>query len=214
MKQTLVAAVFAVALAVAPASFAQEPGGSAGPDTHGAEHAAAANEHGEHQAEAEMPNEIWWKWANFAILVAGLGYLISKKAPEFFHSRTEQIQRGIAESTRVRQQAEARAAEIEQRVSNLAAEVEQMRARSREEINQESERIRVETEATMRKIQAQSRAEIESAVKHATHDLKAWSAQLALEMAEQQIRSRMSQPEQDQLAATFVSELRQKAGMH
>ena len=147
-------------------------------------------------------------------MVGGLGYLISKKAPEFFRSRTEEIQRGIAESARVRQQAEARAAEIEQRVSNLAAEVEQMRARSREEIARESERIRLETEAAMRKIQAQSRAEIESAVKHAAHDLKAWSAQLALEMAEQQIRSRMSQPEQDQLATAFVSELRQKAGTH
>jgi len=214
LKQTLVAAVFAVTLAVVPVSFAQEPSGGAGPDTHGAEHAAAANEHGEHQAEAELPNEIWWKWANFALLVAGLGYLISKKSPEFFRSRTEEIQRGIAEATRLRQQAESRAAEIEQRVSNLAAEVEQMRARSRDEIAKESERIRVDTEAAMRKIQAQSRAEIESAVKHAAHDLKTWSAQLALEMAEQQIRSRMSKPEQDQLATTFVSELRQKAGTH
>ena len=214
MKKTLVAAVFAVTLAVAPALFAQENGGGVGPDTHGAEHAAAANEHGEHQAEAEMPNEIWWKWANFALLVAGLGYLISKKAPEFFRSRTEMIQRGIAESALVRQQAEARAAEIEQRVANLAAEVEQMRVRSREEIAREGERIRLDTDAAMRKIQAQSRAEIESAVKHAVYDLKAWSAQLALEMAEQQIRSRMSQSEQDQLATTFVSELRQRAETH
>ena len=32
---------------------------------------------------------ITWKWINFAILAAGLGYLISKTAPAYFKGRSE-----------------------------------------------------------------------------------------------------------------------------
>lgn len=214
LKRTLVAVMFGLLLVSSPASFAQEHAG-ASPEANGVEHTASAGPHGEAAAEAaEMPNEIWWKWANFAILVGGLGYLTSKHAPAFFRSRTEHIQQGIAEAARTRQEAESRAAEIERRVANLAAEVDQMRAKARSEIAREGERVRLETEAAIRKIQAQSQAEINSAVKHATHDLKAWSAQLALEMAEGQIRSQMSESEHEGLTNAFVSELRRKAGAH
>jgi len=222
----LLAALFVVAaLSTAPLSYAQEHGSgapehSSGPAAQGehgssvpspAEHASAATEHGEGHAEAEMPNEIWWKWANFALLAAGLGYLIGKHAPGFFRSRSEQIQRGIAEATRTREEAEARAAEIERRVANLSSEVEQLRAQSREEIAREGERVRVETEAAIRKIQAQSQAEINSVAKHAAHDLKAYSAKMALELAEGQIRNRMSEPMQDGLTSAFILDLRRKA---
>jgi len=39
-----------------------------------------------------------WKWANFVLLVVGLGYLIAKTLPPLFKSRTEEIQKGIAEA--------------------------------------------------------------------------------------------------------------------
>lgn len=210
MKKTLLAALFAAVLATAPHLRAQEHGGGEHTPSAG-EHAAAAAEHGEAHAEAEMPNEIWWKWANFALLVGGLGYLIAKSAPAYFRSRTEEIQRGIADATRTRREAETRAAEIEARVANLAQDVERMRAQSRDELAREAERLRVESEAALRKIQAQSQAEIESAVKHAAHDLKAHSAKLALELAEGQIRSRMSDGTQDGLTRAFISDLRRKA---
>jgi F-type H+-transporting ATPase subunit b len=235
LKQTLLAALFAAVLAVAPAAMAQQehgaaesaqagaahggeggttaqPHGSTAGEGSGAQHAEAATQHGEGHAEEEMPNENLWKWANFALLFAGLGYLISKYAPAFFRSRTREIQKGIAEATRTRQEAEARAAEIERKVGNLQAEVAAMRVQSREEIVREGERIRQETEAQLRKIQAQTQAEIASATKHATHDLKAYSAKLALELAEGQIRGQMTPSTQDGLTRAFVQELRQKAG--
>jgi F-type H+-transporting ATPase subunit b len=159
-----------------------------------------------------MPNEIWWKWANFAVLAALLGWLIKKNAGPFFASRTEAIQSGIAEASRVRAEAEARATEIERRVANLSAEVESMREKSREEIAREGERVRVETEAAIRKIQVHAESEIASATKHAAQELKAYSAQLALELAERQIRDRMTAGAQEQITDAFITELRGKAG--
>ena len=185
---------------------AVSPGGKA--DTH----AVAAAKLGVGHAEAPMPNEIWWKWANFAILAGALGWLISKHAGPFFRSRSEQIAAGIAEATRAREEAETRAAEIERKVNTLSAEVEQMRRQSHDEIAREGERVRLETEAQIRKVQAQAQAEIASAAKHASHDLKAYSAKLALQLAEQQIRDRMTPDKHEWIADSFVAELRQKEG--
>lgn len=195
-------------------AFGQERGGADAIHVPGPadSHAEAAAKQGEaHGAEHAMPNEILWKWANFAILAVVLGWLISKHAGSFFQSRTESIQSGIAEATKVRQEAEARAADIERRVSALETEIAELRQKSREEISREGERIRTETEAQIRKIQAQAEAEIASAAKHATHDLKAYSAQLALQLAEQQIRGRMTPATQESVVSTFIRELNGKA---
>jgi F-type H+-transporting ATPase subunit b len=196
--------------------FAQEHGGAnavhpGGPaDTH----AEAAAKDGEGHAAAAMPNEIWWKLANFAILVAGLGWLISKNAGPFFAARSAEIQRGISEATLAREEAVSRAAEIERRVSNLSTEVEELRRRSGEEIAREGERVRAETEQQVRKVQAQAEAEIASAAKHTSHELKAYSARLALELAEKQISERMNESARSRLADGFITDLRQKTVNH
>lgn len=216
MKKLVVTVLFAGVLA-----FAQEAGHGAAPAQPGAvasspahegqSHAESAAQPGEGHGEQAMPYEIWWKWANFAILAGVLGWLIARNAGPFFRSRTEAIQSGIREAALAREEAEKRAAGIESRVANLSAEVEDLRRQSREEINREGERVRAETEVQIRKIQAQAEAEIASAAKHASQELKAYSAQLALGMAEQQIRNRMTPQAQDQLTDTFVDELRQEA---
>ena len=186
---------------------------SASPEQH---HAQQEAKHGEAHAEGEapMPNEIWWKWANFAILAGVLGWLIKKNAGPFFQARSQAIQTGIAEATRTREEAEARAAEIERRVSNLSAEVQSLRERSADEIARESERVRAETETQIRKIQTQAENEIASAAKHASADLKAYAAQLALELAERQVQDRLTPQTQDQLVDSFTAELKQKAVTH
>lgn len=209
MKLFLFAALIAAVLLRPPCAISQENP----PPHHPAPHnpAQAAVDHGEGHEDAPMPNEIWWKWANFAILAAGIGYLIQKNAVPYFKARSEQIASGIAEATRTREEAEARAASIEQRVGNLAAEVEQIRIQSREEMAREGDRMRAETEARVSKINAQAQAEIASAVKHATLELKAESAKIALELAETQLRDRMSPEVQDQLAGSFIADLRRNA---
>jgi F-type H+-transporting ATPase subunit b len=183
---------------------AVHPGGAA------ANHAQDTAKHGEGHEAKTMPNEIWWKWANFALLAVLLGWLIKKNAGPFFAARTQEIQGGIAEASKVRADAEARAADIERRVSNLSAEVEALRQKSREEITREGERVRAETQASIAKIQAQAEAEIASAGKHASHELKAYSAKLALDLAERQIRERMTAGTQEQLTDGFVADLRGK----
>jgi F-type H+-transporting ATPase subunit b len=178
----------------------------------GQDHAQAAAKHGEGHEESPMPNEIWWKWANFAVLAGGLGYLAGRHAGPFFRARTQEIQSGIAEATKVRADAEARAAEIESKVGNLAAEVDGLRASSRQEIASEAARVQAETQAQIAKIQARAQMEIESASKHASMQLKATAAQLALQLAEQQVRQKLDQATHEQLVNGFISDIRQTDG--
>jgi F-type H+-transporting ATPase subunit b len=173
--------------------------------------AAQEAPHGEGQTHS---NEIWWKWANFAILAAALGYLIGKNAGPFFRSRSEDIQRGIREAAAVRADAEAKAAEIERRISNLNAEVEALRKASHEEIAREGERVSAETAQQIAKIQRQAEADIASAAKQASQQLKAYSAELAVKLAAQQIEQRMTEQNQEQLADAFVDDIRRKASLN
>lgn len=178
------------------------------------QHAADAVTKGEGHESQPMPNEIWWKWANFAVLALGLGFLIGKNAGPFFRARTESIQKGIREAAAMRADAEARAAEIEKRIGNLTAEVETLRQRSREEIAREGERIQAETAASITKIRNQAQADIEAAARNARADLKAYSAELAVNLAKQQIQGRMTDSTQHQLADAFVDDLRKKAALN
>ena len=139
-----------------------------------------------------------WKWVNFLILAAGLGYLIRKHAPAFFQQRSQEIQQGISEATKTKQEAEARAAAIERRLAGLESEIRSLRASAHEEIAAEGGRIS----------QAQSAQEIELMSRAASAELRKYSAELALDLAQQRIRSRMTQDTQNSLADKFLQDLR------
>ncbi len=151
-----------------------------------------------------------WKWANFAILAAGLGYLIRKHAPAFFEQRSLEIRQGIAEATKIKQEAEARAAAMERRLASLESEIAGMRAAAREEIDAEGGRISRETVQRLQRIQAQSAQEIELMTRALREDLRKHSARLALDLAEQRIRSRITKETEDSLADRFLQDLRYK----
>lgn len=178
------------------------------------EHATKPVESAEHRLELEaeeekpMPNEIWWKLANFAVLVGGLGYLFSKYAGPYFRARSEEIREGIRESAEVRAEAEARAASIESKLGDLSGEIESIRSAAKAEIASEAAHLQAETEVQITKIRRHGEMEIASAIRHASADLKAYSAQLALELAEKQIRRQLDPRAQEDLADAFVNDLR------
>src|SRR5579885_1077351 len=132
----------------------------------------------------EVKDDMVWKWVNFAILAAGLGYLCAKMLPPFFKSRTAEIQQGIREAQAIKKEADARAAEMESRLASLGAEIEKFRAQASSEMQQEGDRIREETKRQIARVEQQAQAEIETAGKIARRDLQAYAAKLALDLAE------------------------------
>jgi F-type H+-transporting ATPase subunit b len=184
-------AIFAAAL---PAARGQEAHGAPA-----AEHAQA-----EHKPEKDMTV---WKWANFAILVGVLGYLIAKNAGPFFAARTAEIQKGIEEARRIGAEAAARASAIERRMSALDSEIASMRAQATAEAEAEGLRIREETERDLARIRANGQREIESAAKSARESLRLHAADLALGLARERIARQMTPAGQSDLVDAFVRNL-------
>jgi F-type H+-transporting ATPase subunit b len=163
----------------------------------------------QHESEQGDP-WIWWKWANFLILAAGLGYLINKHAPPFFAQRSREIEESLVEAAKAKQDAEARAAAIDKRLSELDREIESLRQAAHAETAAESERLRGETERHLQRIQQLSAQEIELMISGARYELRKYAALLALDLAEQRIHSRLTKDVQEELMDGFLQDLRMR----
>jgi F-type H+-transporting ATPase subunit b len=162
-----------------------------------------ATEHGE--------PALIWGWANFLLLAGGLGYVIKKNAGPYFAKRSQEIRKGMMEAEAVRAESDAKVAEVDRRLANLQSEIEAMRRNAQQEAEAEHERVRREAAAEMAKIQGHLAEEIASASKAARLELRRYSAELALGLAEKKIAARMSPESQDRLVKTFIATMAQAA---
>jgi F0F1-type ATP synthase membrane subunit b/b' len=149
-----------------------------------------------------------WKWANFVILIAGLGYLVAKSVPSMMRSRTEDIQKGIAEAQKVKLDAEKRAADMEARLARLGAEIETFKVQAKGEMEREGHRIQEQTAAHAKKLEAQAAAEIENAGKVARASLKQYAADLSVDLAAQRIQGRLDSNTEAGLVDNFLADLK------
>jgi F0F1-type ATP synthase membrane subunit b/b' len=197
MSLTTGRATFVIALGLAFASYALPQ-----------ESPAAAQ-----KTEGEQGDPwIWWKWANFAILAVGLGYLIGKNVPPLFRKQSDDIQSALAEAAKIKQEAAAYAAGVEARLANLQREIENLRQTAHADMTAESERVRGETEHHLQRIREQSLQEIALMTRGAKAELRKYAAELAVGLAEQRIRARMNPDTQDKLVSGFLHDLHERAG--
>ena len=154
---------------------------------------------------------IWWKWANFAILAFGLGYLIRKHVPPIFRKQSDEIQSALAEAAKIKHEAALYAASVEQRLANLQREIENLRETAHADMAAESERMRRETEHHVERIREQSVQEIALMTRGAKAEIRKYAAELAIGLAEQRIRTRMNPATQENLASGFLHDLHERA---
>lgn len=194
MKRLLLAAALAVLAAGLPA-------------------AALAAEPEKKEAESSKEGSLKiWEWANFLLLAAGLGYVIRKQAGPYFAARSARISQDILESERTAKAAEARAAEVDRRLASLETEIAALRAESQLESAAETERYAQQTTAEIAKVGTRGEQEIAAAQKAARLELQRYAARLAVELAEQKIRTRMDPDAEDRLVGSFVRGVDRPAG--
>jgi len=196
MKRLLPIFLAAAMTVAVPVCRAQDP---AHPDA--VERAAESPSEGEH-GSLEI-----WKWANFLLLAGALGFLIRKTAGPYFATRNRQIKQEIVDAEDARRAAEQRTAEVERRLANLEAEIAALRNEAQGEAEAERGRSAAHLEGEIAKIQAHAEQEIVSAGKAARMELKQYSAELAVGLAEQKIRQRMTPQAQEALVQGFVRHL-------
>jgi F0F1-type ATP synthase membrane subunit b/b' len=188
-------AALAACLTLALASFAfpQEP--------------ASKPEGQSQQGEAPGDSMIWWKWANFAILAIGLGYLIGKNVPPLFRKQSDEIHRALADAAKLKKEAADYATSVEARLANLQREIESVRETAHAETVAEGARLRRDTERHLERIQEQSVQEIALMTRGAKDELRKYASELAIGLAEQRVRARMNPAVQETLVNEFVGDL-------
>ncbi|MFN7998003.1 MAG: ATP synthase F0 subunit B [Bryobacteraceae bacterium] len=150
---------------------------------------------------------IGWGWINFLLLAGGLGYIVKKNAGPYFAQRTLTIRKGMIEADEARAEADAKVAEVDRRLAGLESEIAELRQEARAEADAEAQRIARESDSELAKIRQHVEDEIAAAGKGARLELRRYSAQLALELAEQKIAARLTPETQDRLVHTFTARL-------
>ena len=153
-----------------------------------------------------------WEVLNFLILAGLLGWLIVKQGGPLLTARSKEIADGLASGEIAKAEADARAAQVQAKLDKLGTEIEAMRAEAKVERDREAERIRRETQAEMARIRVQAEHEIESAGKLARREVQRAAAKMAIELAEEKVRARMSPEIQAALLQGFLSELPRDGG--
>lgn len=151
-----------------------------------------------------------FKWINFAIVAALLGWVFLKLTPPIFRKRAETISSAITKATAAKTEADRRLKDAESRLARLQQEVAELRANAQREDVGEAERIRNATQNDVQKIGLAAKAEIEAAERAARMELKALAANLAVDQAEFLLAKQLTPQTQEMLVANFMQTLEER----
>lgn len=156
---------------------------------------------------AEGEHALLFHTINFAILVAGLAYVLRKPLAQFFADRTAAIQKSLDEGRQALEASQAELKRVEDKLAHLEEEIAAFRAASLEEMKAEREAMRRATAEEGERMLASARAQMETAAKAAQLELRLFAARQALELAEGTIRQRLDEPARRRLVSQFLMRL-------
>jgi F-type H+-transporting ATPase subunit b len=125
---------------------------------------------------------------NFAVIAAAIIWAGRKFLPGMFSARTAAIQKAMQEAQKASDEARRRLAEIESRLMKLDVEIGMMRNAAEKDAATEEARIQAAAEEEARKMVESAHQEIAAAIKTARRELTAYAADLAVGLAQKQIR--------------------------
>ncbi|MBI4463974.1 MAG: ATP synthase F0 subunit B [Acidobacteria bacterium] len=176
-----------------------EEGGEASPHlaqahspSEGAEAHAAEEEHGESTSTWDRV----FQWVNFLVVIGALVYLMKKYVAPLLQQRAKAIREEMERSAQALEEASHRLGQIEEKLQRLDTEIVGLRRSALDEAAAEQARIEQQTQLEANKIVKAAEQEIQGTTKMARQELKAYTAELAIELAQQRIRQAIS-PEMD-----------------
>jgi F-type H+-transporting ATPase subunit b len=191
--------VFACLLGLAGAACAE------GPDPDNAPGAETATEGGHEAGHGAL-----YKWINFVLLAGGLGYVLRKPAREFFLQRSASIRKSLEEGRKALETSQAQLRAVEERLQHFEEAMAAFRATALQEMEEEHARIRQAAAEQAAKMMESVRTQMDVAGKQAKLELRHFTAQRAVELAEKVIVQRLDEAGQRRLVNQFVAQLEAK----
>ncbi|HET8775011.1 MAG TPA: ATP synthase F0 subunit B [Thermoanaerobaculia bacterium] len=191
-------------LALAPALLAETETTSTAAG-HGTEAAAASGEHHE-KTYFGIPGWIL-KTANMLLFIGVLVYFAGGPVKKAFADRSAAIRQAAQDARERREKADRMAGDIQARLAAIEAEVHAIHERAQAEGERQKRELIAAAEAESQKILANARNEVDNRLKHARTELTEFAGQLASERAEQILREKITDQDQQKLFQESLREV-------
>jgi F-type H+-transporting ATPase subunit b len=170
--------------------------------------ASGGGEGAHHVDRGAQMKDFVWRVVDFALL-AGIIWWALKKA-NLKGSLTERqagIERALKEAEQARAEADRKLTEYSERLKKANEEIDQLQAAVRQEAQDEKARIIAEANAMADKIRQQATASAAQEVAQAKAALRDEAARLALELAEQTLKEKVTGEDQSRLVGEYLSKV-------
>jgi F-type H+-transporting ATPase subunit b len=148
-----------------------------------------------------------WKFINLAIFAGGLGYLLKKPLTESFKAKRELIRAELIKAEEDKKAAMAKLTEIESKTAQLESEKDRIILTSQIEADNERRRIVEQTESDIAKIRSQAEAEVTRTKNVAQNQLRKFSAEESIRLAEQMLREKLGAASDADLVRVGINNL-------
>lgn len=157
----------------------------------------------------DYPGFELWKFINLFVFVGALVFILVRKARlgDAFRARREGIKTELEKARIERDAAVAKLKEVEERLAGLNSEIATVKGKSEREAAAERERIARTTEAEVSKLTTQAQREIENAGKAAKNELRRFTAEQSVRMAEELIKRDMRAEDDGRLIRRNIEEM-------
>lgn len=133
-----------------------------------------------------------WRFINLIIFFGVLAYLIKRPLSEAYKAKREKIRAELIRAEEEKKAAVAKLAEAEARLAKLDMEQAALVEEARAEAAAEKDRIRVEIESESKRLRSQAEGEVLRKSQQIRKQLKRFSAEESIRLAEEKIRRAMS----------------------
>lgn len=173
--------------------------------------AGLASEGGEgahHVDTAAQLKDFGWRVFDFALLFALIVWALKKaNVKGSMAQRRENIDKALKEAAEAKEAAERKFAEYSAKLAAANKEIDEIYAAIRNEGEAEKARIVAEAKATAEKIKEQAKQTAGQEVLKARAELRAEAARLAVELAEQNIKEKITKNDQDRLVGEYLTKV-------
>jgi len=148
-----------------------------------------------------------WAVINFSVLAFVLYWFGKEPLREALAKRQETIEKTLNDAADAREKATAALEEAKSRLSDKDTAVQEILADAKGIADREKQKLIEQGERLSRDIVARARMSVDLELKRAKDDLKAEAVELAMELAEKNIRETVSDDEQKRLVADYVEKM-------
>ena len=182
-----------------------------------ADHGAVPTPAGEHgaaagHAPAESHDASPWpfvgKIVNFLILAGAIVYLARQPFATYLADRGVQIKDDLVRAAEMKDEAGRQIADIEAKLLRLPGELDALRARGKDDVAAEESRINEVAALERERLLEQTRREIDLQLRVARRDLVTHAADLAVQVARDRIRDRITTDDQRRLVERYLSQVK------